>query len=56
MIARIDTRYADSYSATVRGEFTSDGTEHGPGRGRVLASREPCMIDCVFYSGWLVEP
>lgn len=55
MIARIDAAHANSRSAQVIGEYTSDGTRWGLGLGRVLASREPRNLDGRFYSGWIVE-
>jgi len=56
MIARIDAIHANSHHASVRAEFTSDGTCHGPGLGRLLASREPRRLeDGTFYQGWIVE-
>jgi hypothetical protein len=55
MIARVDASHGACWGAHVRGEFTSDGTRHGIGNGRLLASREPRMIDGAFYSGWIIE-
>lgn len=55
VISILDASHANSTSACVRGEFTTDGTYHGPGKGRVVASREPRTIDGSFYSGWILE-
>ena len=53
-MALVDARHPNCHAASVRGEYTSDGTHHGLGNGRVVASREPRTIDGAFYSGWLI--
>lgn len=55
MIARLDAAHPNCWGASIRGEFTSDGTRHNPGEGRLLASREPRTLESGFYSGWIVE-
>lgn len=55
MIARLDAAHPNCWAASIRGESTSDGTHHGPGRGKVLASREPRTLESGFYNGWIVE-
>jgi hypothetical protein len=56
LIARIDAAHPNCRSAKIVGEYTSDGTHHGVGMGRTLASREPrTLADGQYYSGWIVE-
>lgn len=46
-MARADAEHPQSRFATVRTDRTSDGSYHGPGGGRVVASRE--------HGRWLVD-
>ncbi len=55
LIARLDAAHPNSWGASISGEYTSDGTHHGLGKGRVVASREPRTVDGRFYSGWIIE-
>lgn len=54
LISLLDASHANCHSASIRGEYTSDGTHWGEGKGRVVALREPRMLDGAFYSGWIV--
>ena len=37
---KADRELPDAWEVTVRGEYTSDGTHHGPGGGRSMAVKE----------------
>lgn len=56
LIGKIDAEFPNARSASISGEYTSDGTYWGPGRGRVVASREPRTLEGGrFYAGWIVD-
>lgn len=56
---QLDTAVPDCHHKHIHGEWTLDGSYHGPGRGRLIASCEGQLLEIngvrTWHKGWLVE-